>query len=495
MVKRLGQFWTGARLTQWYLRAFVRNSLRNWWLQRRIQQRVRHFPASAERLLDPFRNSGAAPPAEAYEGLFRYIAQGWRVFRTERGEGANYPGLPSWSGSRMDEMEGFARIMPLFGAWVASGRPPRVSMPDGSEMDLVEEFRRGLVAGTDPSPSVGWGRVDDPKQKIVEAADVALALWLFRDTVWQTLTGAQQAAVAEWLGQVNDQQVLDNNWHLFVVVVDRVLDALGHPVARSTARAHFERIKDFQVGSGWFKDGPAGHVDFYNAWGFHYLLYWIDRIDPSWDPAYIRQTQRDFLAGYKHVIGPRGFPILGRSVCYRMAVAAPFVFGQRSHPDVVTAGEARRALDCVWQYFIQRGAVRRGTVTQGYCGKPDPRLLDPYSGPSSCLWSLRSLVAALELPGSSDFWSAAPEPLPVERGDFELRLDGVGWVVRGSRDDLSICIEVPANAAEPEPVPEPYGVREHFFSVAEASPRRPKNYRFKFGQRHYRSDRPYCGCS
>jgi len=331
-------------------------------------------------------------------------------------------------------------------------------------------------------------------QKIVEAADIALALWLFRDSVWGELTAPQRKAAIRWLTQVNTQSVLDNNWHLFVVIVDRVLSALGQPPPRSSARVHYERIKEFHIGGGWFKDGPTGHVDYYNAWGFHYFLYWIDRIDPSWDPEFIHAMQREFLKTYRYLIGPEGFPIMGRSVCYRMAAAAPLVIGQRSHPEVVSPGEARRALDCIWQYFIQRGAVKAGNVTQGYCGD-DPRILDRYSGPASGLWSLRSLVAAFELPSEADFWTAAPEPLPAERGAFELRVEGADWIVTGNQDGRAIQIEIPANAGNVHSDLSPYTLHDQYMSLVEDAPLRPRNTEAKFLRQYYRSDEPFCGCS
>ncbi|WP_425248214.1 DUF2264 domain-containing protein [Desulfonatronum thiosulfatophilum] len=94
----------------------------------------------------------------------------------------------------------------------------------------------------------------------------------------------------------------------------------------------FDRIKDFDLGDGWFRDGPSGHVDFYSAWGFHYALTWINRIDPQWDSTFIQNTQQKFLANYRYLIGPHGFPILGRSVHYRIAASAPLSLELKATP-------------------------------------------------------------------------------------------------------------------------------------------------------------------
>ena len=394
----------------------------------------------------------------------------------------------------MDELEGFARVMPLFGAWCASGRDPVLILPDGDPLSLPDEFRRGLLAGTDPAAPGYWGRMlGKSPQQIVEAADIALALWFYRETVWVQLSPPERERVAQWLAQMVDCPGLDKNWHLFYVLTDRVLERLGCGQRIHDARRRFERVKDFYLGDGWFTDGPSGPVDYYNAWGFHYPLYWIDRIDSGWDPDFIGACSRAFLSGYRYLLGPEGFPILGRSVPYRIAAPGPLVQWQARHADLVSSGVARRALDAVWSYFIRHGAVRRGMVTQGYHG-PDARLVDRYSGPASSFWSLRSLVAAFSFPPAAPLWTASPEPLPVEVSDYDVLLDGAGWRVRGERATRRITIEVLRNAPGAAPALTPVRPLEYVRSIAHGRPFRPANDEAKYGRRFYRSHEPL-GCS
>ncbi|HEV7264443.1 MAG TPA: DUF2264 domain-containing protein [Falsiroseomonas sp.] len=453
-------------------------------------RRHRQFPRAFERLLDGFEGEDVAP--EAYDALFRYLVAGWATYRTPDGAGALYPGLPNHYDRTTDRLEGFSRMVPLWGAWCASGRDSRILLPDGRQVSLPDAFARGLLAGTDRAAASYWGDIrSDNDQRIVEAADVALALWLFRDTVWQNLPAAKRAAVVEWLSQLEGRAGLDNNWHLFFVLVDRVLTALGQPARIRDARERFERVKHFHLGDGWFTDGPGGRVDFYNAWGFHYALTWIDRIDPEWDPAFIGACQAAFLASYRHLIGPAGLPIMGRSIPYRIAASAPLVAGHSPHPGIVRAGEARRALDATWCYFIQRGALRHGAVTQGYFG-PDARIVDRYSGPASSLWSLRSLVMAFHTPPAQGLWRAASEPLPVEMGDFDMTIAGGRWRILGERAALRITIEVLGNPEGAAPDLEPYGRMQLLHNIAYGEPPRPHSLAAKYGRRTYASDRPFC---
>lgn len=457
--------------------------------QLRLGARALRFPGTAERLLEPFQGK-AAPSMDDYQGLVQYFAQSWKTYRTSSGAGAEFPGLPSWSGRDADRLEGFARLMPLFAAWCASGRNAEIELVSGGSLILPEEFARGLIAGTDPASTSYWGAMPGrSNQRIVEAADVALALWLFRDSVWKKLPAARQAAVVEWLAQVGEAPGLENNWQLFFVLIDRVLAGLGHPGRVRDARERFAKIQSFHLGDGWFEDGPDGRVDFYNAWGFHYALNWIHRIDPEWDPEFILGCQRAFLSSYACLISPRGIPLLGRSFPYRLAVPAPLVAGQERHPDLVSPGEARRALDVVWAYFIRNGAVRRGMITQGYHGS-DPRLLENYSGPASPLWSLRSLVEAIYHPPEAAIWTAQPEPLPVERGDFEVLIAAERWRVRGRRASETVTVEVLANSEGARPPLEPFTFRQMLRSLALGEPGRPKNYEAKYSARRYSSAEP-----
>lgn len=458
----------------------------------RASRPIRHwrFPRAAERLPRKMANGETTP--SAYHDLLTYFATGWTAYRTPDGSRAHYPGWPSYYDPSSDPIEGFSRVMPLFGAWCASGRATTLRLPDGSMLSLPDAFRKGLLAGTDPHGPGYWGSsTAGTNQRTVEAADIALALWLFRDSVWRNLPPRKRDAVAAWLALLDRQPTLDNNWHLFYVLADRVLTALGHPGLISGAAAHYRRAKEFHLGDGWFTDGPGGHIDFYNAWAFHYLLTWIDRIDPNWDHAFIHDCQRRFTTSYRYLVGPQGVPIMGRSIPYRLAVPAPLVAAAADPQAPIAPAEARRALDAVWHYFVRRGALRHGTATQGYFG-PDPRLVDRYAGPASSLWSLRSLVMAFWFPPTHPFWRAGQAPLPVEQDDYQFETAGGHWRIHGDCRRRAITIEVLDNPADASPGLELFGRLQSMRNLVSGYPPRPHNSEAKYGRRYYSSDRPFC---
>jgi hypothetical protein len=319
-------------------------------------------------------------------------------------------------------------------------------------------------------------------------------LWLTRRTLWQDLTVSQRSQVARWLNQVNGKEVSDNNWHLFITFTNAVLHALGQPSDPANARQHYLRFKSFYRGSGWFSDGPLRTFDYYNAWGIHYQLYWLTQVDPSWDSVFIRDVFALFLGNYRYLFGPGGFPIRGRSICYRMALPAPLIAGQAVHPGVVPPDEARRALDDVWRYFIARSAVRQGTVTQGYCG-PDPRILDNYSGPASCLWSLRSLVVAFSLKPDASFWVTRPGRSPIDTAEVDVRIPEIGWRIVGRRGSGFVSIiNADSVGSGSSSAVRAAGPLQRWKERIFRQPYRPSNTAAKYHRPVYRGDQPFCGC-
>ena len=302
---------------------------------------------------------------QPFDALVAQLVETWLAHREPDGSRVHYPGWPSNHGRSVDGLEGFSRMAPLLAAWLSSGRPPLAVAGQREPVDFAQLLRDGFNHGTDPARASYWGGMRDYDQRIIEAADLALALWLSRATVWDQLDQGAQRQIANWLRQVQRGRVHDNNWHLSVVLVVLVLEALGCGTSEAGER-HYTRFRSFHAGDGWFRDGPQGPFDYYNAWAIHYTLHWIGEIAPTWDRVFLDEVARAFLPTLLHLIGPQGLPIMGRSVCYRLAVAAPLIQGHMRHPAVVSAGQARRALEVTYRHFLAHGAVREGRVTQGY---------------------------------------------------------------------------------------------------------------------------------
>lgn len=366
--------------------------------------------------------------SEDYRRLALHLLEGWSQYRSPDGARAHYPGLPSEAGRAADGLEGFSRMLPLAAVLLLRGEDP----PVGPELRLSEAIRFGLLAGTNDTHPAYWGSMRAYSPQYVEAADIALGLWIARSVLWDSLSSAEKSQVSQWLAAALELLPHDGNWMVFPLLVHRSLQALGEDVSRFDARVqtHWERLLHLHRGRGWFHDPPHG-FDYYNAWSIHHAFYWLRQLDPSFGGAFVPEIQGEFASFLRHLIGPHGHPPLGRSTCYRMALVAPLMGSLEVVPGAVPPGQALRALDLSWSWFIGQGAVRAGGITAGLC-HADPALQSGYSGPASCLWAARSLTVALDLDHRQTGLLDAPrEPLPVEREAFVLRHAGTGWVVRG----------------------------------------------------------------
>ena len=447
--------------------------------------KLRRFPATDESFLAPFLN-GQDASRKDFDGLVAYFQDGFMAYKEPDGSLANYPGLASEHPRIADRVEGFSRIAPLLAVWLRA---------NGSENSVQAQRARqllmdGIVHGTDPKSPGYWGRFEQDDQRIVEASDIALTVWLLRDTLWQQLPSSTRNYTIEWLLQVNDKVIPDNNWHLFITFVNVVVKALGYQADSNGALQHYTRFRQFYRGDGWFSDGPGMKFDYYNAWDIHYLLFWIDQVDPSFDHAFIGDSLDRFATRFQYLIGPEGIPILGRSVCYRMAVSTPLILDQYLAKPSVPPGVARRALDVTWRYFIRNGGVSGGNITQGYCGA-DPRVLDNYSGPASCLWGLRSLISAYYLAPSSPFWTEPEQPLPVERANYAIPIPPTGWTVYGSMPSLIVLKRESGRSSIP--LKSENRLRSYFDRLTDRA-NRPENEETEYELQEYRSDAPFCGC-
>lgn len=376
------------------------------------------FTALDSQIRDTFSRSGMASNHKFTE-LVRYFWRAHQHYRHSATTRVYYPGWPSIYGADNDGFEGMSRLLPLWAAYTAS---PLAEAELGQQMQAYMLWV--LRQGCDPSSTRYWGSIDHKSTLICEAADIALALWLAREQLWPKLTVTEREQVLQWLKQVSGKQTADNNWHLFVILVEKVIEAL-EPGYRGDYQPRYQRIKSFYLGEGCFKDGEGGHFDLYNVWGFHYLLYWLDQIDPQCDPDFIRSGLCQFSRWFKYLFTSEGCPLFGRSLCYRMAMPVPVLAAHHYAPDQFAAGEGLHILDSCWSFFIANGALRAGRPTQGVFAD-DVRWLDPYSGPASSFWGTRSLVLYYHLARDTDWRHTALLPLPGEQQAVAIDVPAAG---------------------------------------------------------------------
>jgi hypothetical protein len=350
-------------------------------------------------------------------------------------------GLPD----SVDAIESFARIASAWGAWLRNSSNPAILKFQDHEVNVETLLHDALLDGTNVSnPYTYWGAINHLDQRIVESADIAVAIWMSRERVFNKMTTDEQAQIIAWLAQVDDKGTYIDNWILFTAMAQAVRHHLGFPSPIDDLDNRLMQIGEFYRGDGWYVDGPTDEFELYNAWmfGWHYLLWtWIDGDRRPDHRQLVLDRGRSFIDGFQHFFGANGsYPAWGRSIVYRFGVLAPFAVGHFLKIAPEDPGLLRRLSSGCIRYFYDRGLFDSDHhfVRQGYHGDFPPAG-EAYISPGSPYWCCHGLFA-LTFDHDDPFWTAAESPLPVEREDFELVLPSPGFILSGRRDTGQVLL-------------------------------------------------------
>ncbi|MEO8357731.1 MAG: DUF2264 domain-containing protein [Chloroflexota bacterium] len=382
-----------------------------------------------------------------WEYVLARLTYGYASIAEQSGSPARvlYPddrrGLPD----SVDAIESFARIASAWGAWLRNPANPATLTFEGHEINLEVLIHDALLDGTDTSNSDAyWGDITHLDQRIVESADIAVAIWMSRERVFNKMTKAEQEQVIAWLAQVDGKGTYTDNWILFTAMVQAVRHHLGFPSPVDDLDNRLLQIGEFYRGDGWYVDGPTDEFELYNAWmfGWHYFLWaWIDGDRRPDHRQLVFERGRSFIDGLLHFFGENGsYPAWGRSIVYRFAALAPFAVGHFLKIAPEDPGLLRRVSSGNIGYFYNHGFFDpdHHFIRQGYHGDFPPAG-EAYISPGSPYWSCHGLFA-LTFDRDDPFWTAAESALPVEREDFELVLPAPGFVVSGRKDTGQVLL-------------------------------------------------------
>jgi len=382
-----------------------------------------------------------------WEHILARMTYGYAKIAQQSGSPARvlYPddrrGLPD----SVDAIESFARIASAWGAWLRNPANLATLTFEGHDINLEVLLHDALLDGTNPSnPYTYWGDITHLDQRIVESADIAVAIWMSRERVFNKMTKAEQEQIIAWLAQVDGKGTYTDNWILFTAMAQAVRHHLGFPSPVDHLDNRLMQIDEFYRGDGWYVDGPTDEFELYNAWmfGWHYLLWtWIDGDRRPDHHQQVLERGRSFIDGFLHFFGANGsYPAWGRSIVYRFAALAPFAVGHFLKIAPNDPGLLRRLSSGNIRYFYERGLfdAEDHFVRQGYHGD-FPSAGEAYISPGSPYWCCHGLFA-LTFDTDDPFWTAIESALPVEREDFELVLPAPGFVVSGRKDTGQVLL-------------------------------------------------------
>ncbi len=380
-----------------------------------------------DRGVSPYTGWTRAHWEHVADGLLRGVQR----FASPRHALIRVPGGRADQSRHIAGLEGFARTF-LLAAYRLAGA--RGKAPG----DLAARYARGLAAGTDPRSGEAWPQMEDGSQAIVEAALLALGLAETGPWIWDQLDRSSQERAVAWLSQINRSRVPPNNWVLFPVTVNAFLKSVGAPHDEHVVERNLDLVDSWYRADGWYTDGQAQNFDYYVGWALHFhTLNWCrldgDRSDPSRAAVY-RSRLRAFLEQYAYLFAGNGAPVYhGRSLTYRVAVAAPLFLGALVDASPLPPGRTRRLASGALRHFIEHGAVVDGRLTLGWHHEFLP-MVQHYSGSGSPYWASNAFVGLL-LAADHPVWVAREEAAPVEQGDFTVALPTPGFLVRGTQED------------------------------------------------------------
>jgi hypothetical protein len=370
---------------------------------------VHHDSAKANPLFNnPLltRDDLAQAVMDLFNPLLPYFSEGGaRVRLSATGAIFDYPAA---------ELEGFAR--PLWGIVpLAAG---------GYDFPHWDLYRRGLANGTNPDHAEYWGDVSDRNQRLVELAAIGFALAMVPQHIWEPLSEADKEIVAAYLLAAREREFVDNNWKFFRVLIDLGLERVGVSFDTSKTHAYLDELEAFDIGDGWYRDGPVRRVDHYVPFAMHFygLIYTVLANGDEERKARLLQRSKRFASDIRHWFGPDGASLaFGRSQTYRFAAGG--FWGGLAFADLEALPWPQ-----VKGYYMRHIrwwsklpiCERDGVLSIGY-GYPNLLMSESYNSPCSPYWALKFFLP-LALPGDHPFWAAEEaepetfaEPVPLPK--------------------------------------------------------------------------------
>ncbi len=341
-------------------------------------------------------------------------------------------------------MEGFTRTRVLLASFIAGTGKTTIEY-EGKKIDLVEQYIEGLLSASDPASLDYIGDRYGNNQWIAEISGLAGSLYILKDLVWERLSEKEKDQIANWMLSTTGRKIPNNNWYLFIANTHLVLKALGREYSQEELDFCIKKVKEFDLGNGWFTDGDEtrGHsIEQYNAWGFHYFLPLFVKMGgfSAEDNEWIIDRLKKFILSYKNFFAANGaIPMWGRSWAYRPALAVPFILGEMLGVSPISHGLSRRIVSGQMKFYIENGFFNESMLpTMGYLGE-NLDLIDPYSQYGSPYWG-NLIFLNLLLPESHAFWTEKEMPLPVEERDYSIGDPDIGMNIFGNKETGEVQI-------------------------------------------------------
>ena len=316
-------------------------------------------------------------------------------------------------------METFGRLMVGIAPWLTL---PDDETPEGQQRRQLREWAlTSYKNAVDPnSPDYfSWGKAG---QNLVDAAFIAESFLRAWDTLWMPL---DEVTKERYIKEFQALRKIDppySNWLLFSSTIESLLAKAGAQFDEYRINIACRKVEEWYVGDGWYADGPQFAFDYYSSFVFHPM--YLETLQAMVDAK--RSSRIDYQKYYdralhraqkyaiilERFISPDGtFPVIGRSMTYRMAAMQPLALmaWYQTLPKELSNGQVRAALTKVLHRMFdsQENYNDAGFLTIGFCGS-QPDVADWYTNNGS-LYMTSMAFMPLALPADHPFWTDAPQ--------------------------------------------------------------------------------------
>jgi len=341
-----------------------------------------------------------------------------------------------------------ARMMPALAAWVVANKQPNAFRVGKESFNLTDVLLAAFKNAFNPAHPDYWGEApaDKPTQRSVEAALVAWSLWQLGDNFLTKLTSSERANINKWLASCTQVPERENNHAWFTAINQAARLSLSKKWKEFSGSEEW-MLADLKAlealaksaEDGWYSDSPVlSTYDYYNFWTFaSHFLYWnriIGKSYPEWSARFSRRLKL-FLEKTPYFFAANGSHVLfGRSLIYRWSVLMPLVEAYAQGMWTQSPGMLRAIVRRNLEFHWNAGAFDKtnGKLRETFSEQGSTAIREPYIDNGHPYWAMQAF-SLYSIPPQDAFWTSREEPLPVERGDYRVRLEVPKMMLVGTK--------------------------------------------------------------
>ena len=277
---------------------------------------------------------------------------------------------PTWDNrnKKVAYMEAFGRLLAGLAPWL---NMPDDDTPESAKRKQLREWtRKAIINAVDPnSPDrLGW---ESGGQTLVDGAYVVEGLFRGYDSLWVPLPQETKNLYIKELKGLRRYDPPYTNWLLFIAMEESFLMYVGADYDPYRIKMALAKIEEWYIGDGTYSDGPSFAFDYYNSYVIQPMYYEClemisarqgnnsylifgktnDKVRTAKNRlGEVRKRMQKWSVILERFISPEGtFPVVGRSIPYRMATLQPLALlaWRKQLPKELHEGQVRAALTAV----------------------------------------------------------------------------------------------------------------------------------------------------